>query len=52
MTTTTTSALAAPTAMIFSFNEPFVYQALKGLTEAALRWSNSKKECRDCVRAA
>lgn len=33
MTTTTTSALAAPIAMIFSFNEPFVYQALSGLTD-------------------
>src|SRR5262245_11783475 len=32
MTTATTSPLAAPIAMIFSFNEPFVYQALNGLT--------------------
>jgi hypothetical protein len=36
MTTQTTSALAAPIAMIFSFNEPFVYQALDGLTEKEL----------------
>jgi uncharacterized damage-inducible protein DinB len=36
MTTTTTSALAAPIAMIFSFNEPFVYQALDGLTDDEL----------------
>jgi uncharacterized damage-inducible protein DinB len=36
MTTATTSALAAPIAMIFSFNEPFVYQALEGLTEEEL----------------
>jgi len=36
MTTATTSALAAPTAMIFSFNEPFVYQALNGLTDDEL----------------
>ncbi len=37
MTTATTSALAAPTAMIFSFNEPFVYRALSGLNEDELR---------------
>jgi len=36
MTTATTSALAAPIAMIFSFNEPFVYQALDGLTDEEL----------------
>jgi uncharacterized damage-inducible protein DinB len=36
MTTETTSALAAPTAMIFSFNEPFVYHALEGLTKEEL----------------
>jgi uncharacterized damage-inducible protein DinB len=37
MTTAATSALAAPAAMIFSFNEPFVYQALNGLTDDELR---------------
>jgi uncharacterized damage-inducible protein DinB len=36
MTTATASALAAPTAMIFSFNEPFVHQALSGLSEEEL----------------
>jgi uncharacterized damage-inducible protein DinB len=43
MTTTTTSALAAPTAMIFSFNEPFVHQALNGLTEDELRRAPSDR---------
>lgn len=36
MTTATTSASAAPIAMIFSFNEPFVLQALSGLTDEEL----------------
>jgi len=36
MTTTTTSPVVAPIAMIFSFNEPFVYQALNGLTHDEL----------------
>jgi uncharacterized damage-inducible protein DinB len=36
MTTTITSPVAAPIAMIFSFNEPFVYQALDGLTDDEL----------------
>jgi uncharacterized damage-inducible protein DinB len=43
MTTTTTSALASPTAMIFAFNEPFVYQALNGLTEDELRRAPSDR---------
>lgn len=33
---TTTSAVTAPIAMIFSFNEPLVYQALNGLTQEEL----------------
>jgi uncharacterized damage-inducible protein DinB len=36
MTTTAASPVAAPIAMIFSFNEPFVYQALHGLTDEEL----------------
>ena len=43
MTTATTSALAAPTAMIFSFNEPFVHRALSGLTEDELRRAPSDR---------
>jgi uncharacterized damage-inducible protein DinB len=43
MTTATTSALAAPTAMIFSFNEPFAYQALSGLTDDELRRAPSDR---------
>jgi uncharacterized damage-inducible protein DinB len=43
MTTATASPLAAPTAMIFSFNEPFVYQALSGLTEDELRRAPSDR---------
>ena len=43
MTTATTSALAAPTAMIFSFNEPFVYRALSGLNEDELRRAPSDR---------
>lgn len=43
MTTATTSVLAAPTAMIFSFNEPFVYQALAGLTDDELRRAPSAR---------
>lgn len=43
MTTTTSSALASPTAMIFAFNEPFVYQALNGLTEDELRRAPSDR---------
>jgi hypothetical protein len=36
MTSTTTSAMAAPVATIFSFNEPFVLEALNGLTDEEL----------------
>lgn len=36
MTATTTNALTAPIAMIFSINEPFVYQSLDGLSEEEL----------------
>ena len=36
MTTATTNALTAPIARIFSINEPFVYQALEGLSEEEL----------------
>jgi hypothetical protein len=43
MTTTTASALASPTAMIFAFNEPFVYQALNGLTGDELRRAPSDR---------
>ena len=43
MPTTTTSALVAPTVMIFSFNEPFLYQALNGLTEDELRRAPSDR---------
>ena len=43
MTTATTSALAAPTAMIFTFNEPLVYQALNGLTDEELRRAPSDR---------
>jgi uncharacterized damage-inducible protein DinB len=43
MTTTTASPLASPTAMIFAFNEPFVYQALKGLTQDELRRAPSDR---------
>jgi uncharacterized damage-inducible protein DinB len=43
MTIATTSALAAPTAMIFSFNEPFVYQALSGLSADELRQAPTER---------
>ncbi len=36
MPTTTTSPTAAPITMIFSFNEPFVYEALNGLSSDEL----------------
>jgi uncharacterized damage-inducible protein DinB len=43
MTTAMTSALAAPAALIFSFNETLVYQALSGLTEDELQRAPSDR---------